>query len=288
MGILDTFSPVEYLPRKVKFLIFILLIVIISPFINSLLLAGKGTVVCDSQRVPYVITGLDYNDLSSSGYLNAYFQNAPDWILQKNKEKWIKDKIERARYFYATGQDNYVVKLQLDYKEVGGVSSRDCVKCSLGNYTNCYDNVTETWSDMELVPPEDYPFYLNYYYICGGGWYGEKSVQDYDERLEITLVSDMNEDYWAGSITNIGLSDFTIDDLIHSTGVKYSVKYESDADDIVPDLMPISCDRNFNPTITILGIPIFNPSTWIFFTLLYLLFLWNSWARQQKNYGSKN
>ena len=30
--------------------------------------------------------------------------------------------------------------------------------------------------------------------------------------------------------------------------------------DFVPNLMPISCDRNFNPTITILGIPIFNSS----------------------------
>lgn len=283
MGILDTFSPVEYIPTKVKFLLFILLLAVLSPFINGLLLAGKGTIVCDSQRTPYVITGIDYNDLSNSGYLTAYYENAPDWITNKNREYWIKRKIERQRYLRSTEISSLGVELPLAFKKVGMESDTDCVKCSLGNYTNCYDSITETWTDMELRTSSEFPFWSRnlYYKNCGDG------LQDFDERLTIILVSDTDGDYWSGHIYNVGFGNYSIDDLIHSTGVKYSIKYESDSFDFVSDLMPIACDRNFQPTITLIGIPIFNASTWIILTLLLILFKWNSWAKQHITYAKR-
>lgn len=285
MGIFDTFSPVEYMPRKVKFLLFILLLAIISPFINELLLMGKGTVVCDSQRTPYVITGMDYNDLSTSGYLTAYYLNAPDWVLRKNKEKWIKEKIERYRYIQSTEMTTMGVMLPLAYKKVGGVSDTDCVTCSLGNYTDCYDPVTETWTNMELVSEFVIEHWWTQLVNPFSQPYCHRGLHDYDERIDLILVSDTDGDHWMGMIYYMGVSDMSIDSLIHETGIKYSIKYEGETGDFVPDLMPVSCDRNFQPTITVLGIPIFNPSTWIIFTIMLFLFKWNSWAKQHKRYN---
>ncbi|NOR85215.1 hypothetical protein GQ473_03790, partial [archaeon] len=108
---------------------------------------------------------------------------------------------------------------------------------------------------------------------------------DSSERIELTLASDTDGDYWQGYISTVVLGDYSVDDLIHSTGVKYSIKYKSEVGDFVTDLMPVSCDNNFQPTVTLLGFPLFNASTWIILTILYLLFKWNSWARQHKNYN---
>lgn len=262
-----------------KFLIFLLILGILAPLVNGALLMGKGTIVCDSQKIPYVITGLDYNDLSTSGYLTAYFENAPDWVLRKNKERWIKNKIERQRYLRSTEVTTLGVRLPLAFKKVGDVGNTDCVKCSLGNYTNCYDSVSETWTDMEHREANEFPFYLaNVYYLnCMDG------LHDYDERMDLTLMSDTEGDYWVGQIYNIGFGDYSIDDLIHETGVKYSIKYKSDAGDFVPELLPIACDKNFQPTVTLLGFPLFNPTAWIIVTLIYLIVQWNTWARTQKS-----
>lgn len=279
MGLLDNFNVAHYIPAKLKFLVFLLIIALIAPVINGLLLMGKGTIVCDSQKTPYVITGIDYNDLSTSGYLNAYFENAPDWVLRKNKEYWIKKKIERQRYLRATEATTLGVRLPLAFKKVGSVGNTDCVKCSLGNYTNCYDSITETWTDMELRDVNEFPFYLRntYYLNCRDG------LQDYDERIDLTLESDTEGDYWVGQIYNVGFGNYSIDDLIHETGIKYSIKYKSETGEFITDLMPVACDSNFQPTVTLLGFPLFDSSAWILVTLIYLIIQWNTWARTQKS-----
>ncbi|NOR85863.1 hypothetical protein GQ473_07150, partial [archaeon] len=168
MGIFDTFSPIEYIPRKVKFLLFILLIALISPFINSLLLAGKGTIVCDSQKDAYVITGVDYNDLATNNVLDAYLDLAPDFSLQRQKIAWLQHKIERQRYLLSSEATSLGVRLPLAFKKVGSVGGSECVRCSLGNYTNCYDSATETWADMELIPAEEFSIFqqITFYDNC--------------------------------------------------------------------------------------------------------------------------
>lgn len=279
MGFLDAFNPLHYIPSKMKFLIFLLILGILAPIVNGALLMGKGTIVCDSERTPYVITGESYSDLTTSNYYDTLFEDSPAWVNQKEKEKMVKAKIDRQRYLLATGASTIGVKLPLAYKKIGAVGNEDCVKCSLGNYTNCYDSITETWTNMEVRTVGEFPFFsrIAYYDSCKDG------LHYADERMDITLSSDTEGDYWVGQIYNVNTDSLDIDDVIHSLGIKYSIKYKSEAGDLIPDIMPIACDRNYQPTVTLLGFPLFNPTAWILVVLIYLVIIWTTWARTQKS-----
>lgn len=264
-------------------MIFVFLLSIIAPTINDLALTGKGTLICDSQNKVYVIQGTDrISDLSLSETAIRFLGDAStSFTILKSEQDLIKERINRLRYLDETEEQGINIVLHRGYKAVGYADSGDCVECDGIDDSACYNPSEKTYSNMRPRDKSQFSLFgrlFHYGSICSRG------ITEPNERINMSFVQVKNEsspaDYWQGFMYSLDI-DFEVDELIHATSVTYTSLY-SDDDTLVDDVFPVVCDADNQPSITLIGIPIFMTEFWIFGMILMMMVKFFYFYRSQR------
>lgn len=260
-------------PPIVKLIIFIFLLSLIAPAINTLALTGKGVLICDTHKEVYVIQGTDrISDLSlSENALRFLGDTSATSSIFKSEQELIRNRIDRLRYLQETEESEIIVALPPSYKQIGVADAGDCVECDEIDDSACFDSQNITYENMRARDSSEFSLFgrlFKYRTVCSEG------ITEPNERINISYVQLGNEtdynDFWQGSMYAIE-TDFSVDELIHATSVTYSSLYKDDLR-IFDDVFPIQCDFKNRPSLTVLGLPIFETEFWIFGLLIVFMF----------------
>lgn len=279
MGLTDIIDITEYTPKWLKYLVFIIIIGVVASVFNSAILAGKGSLVCDSNRDAYILD-------ERPSYLSPFnfLLDEPERTRIKENDDIIR-RIERKREI-EQGELNalLITNIPYRYKDPEKAGAYDCVKCSIGNDSDCR---TQSGNLVKYEQMEDIVVIDSFWEGLGNIFNfqdrlncGKAPLESSSERINITInlenrsfISSTTDDVkWMGLIYQLD-TDLELDNLIHANGDLYANRYaRAEGGKLTSKAFPVRCTSDYDPEVTLLGVPLFNASFWIMGTLLFLMF----------------